>query len=187
MAEQQPGPSGAETYTGTTFAIEDEDHTLANSLRFFLNKKWVCAGRPRAGRPLPSSAAALPPTHRPARAATRAWFTGGSPCPCEVRGIRQTAAPEAPPLSLPSAAAPAAPTWRSAATASPTRRSTWSTCACRPQVRWRKRGRLCSTVQHSAPCRPKGAPLRGRTCACPHPRHCPHPASSSRHAAPPPV
>lgn len=23
---------------GTTFAIEDEDHTLANSLRFFLNK-----------------------------------------------------------------------------------------------------------------------------------------------------
>ncbi|GBF93424.1 DNA-directed RNA polymerase I and III subunit-like [Raphidocelis subcapitata] len=38
MAEQQPGPSGAETYTGTTFAIEDEDHTLANSLRFFLNK-----------------------------------------------------------------------------------------------------------------------------------------------------
>jgi DNA-directed RNA polymerase subunit L len=31
--------SGAETYTGTTFAIEEEDHTLANSLRFFLNKK----------------------------------------------------------------------------------------------------------------------------------------------------
>ena len=26
-------------YFGTTFAIEDEDHTLANSLRFFLNKK----------------------------------------------------------------------------------------------------------------------------------------------------
>lgn len=33
-----PG-SSAETYTGTTFAIEDEDHTLANALRFFLNKK----------------------------------------------------------------------------------------------------------------------------------------------------
>mmetsp|Transcript_1281 Transcript_1281/g.3464 ORF Transcript_1281/g.3464 Transcript_1281/m.3464 type:complete len:103 (-) Transcript_1281:159-467(-) len=25
-------------YFGTTFSIEDEDHTLANSLRFFLNK-----------------------------------------------------------------------------------------------------------------------------------------------------
>eukprot|EP00877_Chromochloris_zofingiensis_P012277 jgi/Chrzof1/7302/Cz02g18130.t1 len=25
-------------YTGTTFAIEAEDHTLANTLRFFLNK-----------------------------------------------------------------------------------------------------------------------------------------------------
>ncbi|KAG1666585.1 hypothetical protein FOA52_000552 [Chlamydomonas sp. UWO 241] len=25
-------------YFGTTFAIEDEDHTLANTLRFFLNK-----------------------------------------------------------------------------------------------------------------------------------------------------
>lgn len=26
-------------YFGTTFQVEDEDHTLANSLRFFLNKK----------------------------------------------------------------------------------------------------------------------------------------------------
>eukprot|EP00798_Chlamydomonas_sp_ICE-L_P015976 gene15976-22106_t len=25
-------------YFGTTFSVEDEDHTLANSLRFFLNK-----------------------------------------------------------------------------------------------------------------------------------------------------
>lgn len=25
--------------TGVTFALEDEDHTLANSLRFLLNKK----------------------------------------------------------------------------------------------------------------------------------------------------
>lgn len=31
--------STSETYTGTTFAIEEEDHTLANTLRFFLNKK----------------------------------------------------------------------------------------------------------------------------------------------------
>ena len=23
-----------------TFVLEDEDHTLANALRFFLNKKW---------------------------------------------------------------------------------------------------------------------------------------------------
>lgn len=41
-ANKQPAPgaaSGSETYTGTTFAIEDEDHTLANALRFFLNKK----------------------------------------------------------------------------------------------------------------------------------------------------
>jgi len=29
---------GAST-SGNTFAIENEDHTLANSLRFFLNKK----------------------------------------------------------------------------------------------------------------------------------------------------
>lgn len=28
----------AEQYAGTTFAIDNEDHTLANSLRFFLNK-----------------------------------------------------------------------------------------------------------------------------------------------------
>jgi DNA-directed RNA polymerase subunit L len=27
------------SYSGTTFAVEKEDHTLANSLRFFLNKK----------------------------------------------------------------------------------------------------------------------------------------------------
>ena len=27
--------------TGATFALEDEDHTLANALRFLLNKKWV--------------------------------------------------------------------------------------------------------------------------------------------------
>lgn len=26
-------------YFSTTFSIEDEDHTLANALRFFLNKK----------------------------------------------------------------------------------------------------------------------------------------------------
>lgn len=26
------------SYSGTTFAVEKEDHTLANSLRFFLNK-----------------------------------------------------------------------------------------------------------------------------------------------------
>jgi len=26
---------------GVTFALEDEDHTLANALRFMLNKKWV--------------------------------------------------------------------------------------------------------------------------------------------------
>ena len=30
-----------DAYKGTTFAIENEDHTLANSLRFFLNKRWV--------------------------------------------------------------------------------------------------------------------------------------------------
>jgi DNA-directed RNA polymerase subunit L len=29
----------AEQYAGTTFAVDNEDHTLANSLRFFLNKK----------------------------------------------------------------------------------------------------------------------------------------------------
>jgi len=35
----------ADTYTGTTFAIQEEDHTLANTLRFFLNKKCVwCQG-----------------------------------------------------------------------------------------------------------------------------------------------
>ncbi len=28
-----------EDQNGTTFSIEDEDHTLANALRFFLNKK----------------------------------------------------------------------------------------------------------------------------------------------------
>lgn len=27
-----------ERYSGTTFAIQEEDHTLANTLRFFLNK-----------------------------------------------------------------------------------------------------------------------------------------------------
>ena len=32
-------PTGADT--GRTFALEDEDHTLANALRFLLNKKWV--------------------------------------------------------------------------------------------------------------------------------------------------
>jgi DNA-directed RNA polymerase subunit L len=26
-------------YSGTTFAVQEEDHTLANALRFFLNKK----------------------------------------------------------------------------------------------------------------------------------------------------
>ena len=26
---------------GATFALEKEDHTLANALRFFLNKKWA--------------------------------------------------------------------------------------------------------------------------------------------------
>ena len=30
-------PSSADT--GVTFALEDEDHTLANALRFMLNKK----------------------------------------------------------------------------------------------------------------------------------------------------
>lgn len=30
-------PTGADT--GRTFALEDEDHTLANALRFLLNKK----------------------------------------------------------------------------------------------------------------------------------------------------
>ena len=25
----------------STFTIDEEDHTLANSLRFFLNKKWA--------------------------------------------------------------------------------------------------------------------------------------------------
>lgn len=29
----------AENDNGVTFALEDEDHTLANALRFFLNKK----------------------------------------------------------------------------------------------------------------------------------------------------
>lgn len=28
-----------ERYSGTTFAVQEEDHTLANTLRFFLNKK----------------------------------------------------------------------------------------------------------------------------------------------------
>lgn len=28
-----------ERYSGTTFTVVEEDHTLANSLRFFLNKK----------------------------------------------------------------------------------------------------------------------------------------------------
>ncbi|KAL0049313.1 hypothetical protein WJX82_011060 [Trebouxia sp. C0006] len=28
----------AESENGVTFALEDEDHTLANALRFFLNK-----------------------------------------------------------------------------------------------------------------------------------------------------
>ena len=31
--------SSSVDYFGTTFSIEDEDHTLANALRFFLNKK----------------------------------------------------------------------------------------------------------------------------------------------------
>jgi hypothetical protein len=26
-------------YSGTTFAVQEEDHTLANAVRFFLNKK----------------------------------------------------------------------------------------------------------------------------------------------------
>lgn len=33
------GHEEAPDYFATTFSIEDEDHTLANSLRFFLNKK----------------------------------------------------------------------------------------------------------------------------------------------------
>ena len=35
MAQQDDAPD----FFGTTFSVEDEDHTLANSLRFFLNKK----------------------------------------------------------------------------------------------------------------------------------------------------
>ena len=38
-AEAEGGASAMDSYFGTTFVIEDEDHTLANSLRFFLNKK----------------------------------------------------------------------------------------------------------------------------------------------------
>lgn len=36
-ADAEPAPSGAET--AATFALEGEDHTLANALRFHLNKK----------------------------------------------------------------------------------------------------------------------------------------------------
>lgn len=32
-------PPAGERYSGTTFSVVEEDHTLANSLRFFLNKK----------------------------------------------------------------------------------------------------------------------------------------------------
>lgn len=38
-AAQMAGHEEAPDYFATTFSIEDEDHTLANSLRFFLNKK----------------------------------------------------------------------------------------------------------------------------------------------------
>lgn len=34
----------AADFFAATFSIEEEDHTLANSLRFFLNKKWVKGG-----------------------------------------------------------------------------------------------------------------------------------------------
>jgi DNA-directed RNA polymerase subunit L len=34
-------PNQTQDFFGATFAVEDEDHTLANSLRLFLNKKWV--------------------------------------------------------------------------------------------------------------------------------------------------
>jgi hypothetical protein len=36
--------SDGDAYKGTTFAIENEDHTLANSLRFFLNKRCALGG-----------------------------------------------------------------------------------------------------------------------------------------------
>ena len=39
MADKQGGDAPAADYFGCTFSVEDEDHTLANSLRFFLNKK----------------------------------------------------------------------------------------------------------------------------------------------------
>lgn len=38
---QQDG-SGQVEELGATFALENEDHTLANALRYFLNKKWAC-------------------------------------------------------------------------------------------------------------------------------------------------
>ncbi|KAF8069430.1 RPC19 [Scenedesmus sp. PABB004] len=40
MAAAADGAGGGaeERYTGTTFAVVEEDHTLANALRFFLNK-----------------------------------------------------------------------------------------------------------------------------------------------------
>jgi DNA-directed RNA polymerase subunit L len=37
MTSDAPAPSGAEAEA--TFALEGEDHTLANALRFHLNKK----------------------------------------------------------------------------------------------------------------------------------------------------
>ncbi len=37
------GGSFGNAETGATFAVEDEDHTLANALRFMLNKKCAAA------------------------------------------------------------------------------------------------------------------------------------------------
>ncbi|KAJ9523529.1 hypothetical protein QJQ45_007194 [Haematococcus lacustris] len=46
-------------FFGATFAIEDEDHTLANTLRFFLNKKPAPPSHAHAGSEDPSNRALL--------------------------------------------------------------------------------------------------------------------------------
>lgn len=68
MAADEGGAAGAgqDAYTGTTFAIEQEDHTLANSLRFFLNKK---CGRARGGHSRATAEPRPPTSARAARAA----------------------------------------------------------------------------------------------------------------------
>ena len=58
----------APDYFSTTFSIEDEDHTLANSLRFFLNKKWVCCAAFRGGRSTVSGRPPIQPALPPHRA-----------------------------------------------------------------------------------------------------------------------